>query len=243
LHVDLGAALIATKGNAAGEVERCYLKARELCLQVGETPELAPILLGLWRFYVTRSRLKAARELGEPLLGLAAQDPSFGIVAHYALGVTAMFSGVFVDSRQHFEEGIQRYTPNLRRIPVSQIGQDLGALCRSLSAVPLWFLGYPDRAAARTHDGVMMVSELSHPFALAVARCWAATVSQMCRDVAATLEHAEAALALATEHEFSHWAAFGATLRGWALAMRDEGEEGMAQQSQRITAWRDTGAV
>src|SRR5262249_44290758 len=54
LHVDLGAALIATKGNAAGEVERCYLKARELCLQVGETPELAPILLGLWRFYVTR---------------------------------------------------------------------------------------------------------------------------------------------------------------------------------------------
>jgi predicted ATPase len=65
----------------------------------------------------------------------------------------------------------------------------------------------------------------------------------MCRDVAAVLEQAEAALALATEHGFPQWAAFGATLRGWALAMRDESEEGLAQLSQGIAGWRATGQI
>ena len=46
----LGAALMATKGYAAPEVERAYARARELCQQMGETPQLFPVLLGLGRF-------------------------------------------------------------------------------------------------------------------------------------------------------------------------------------------------
>jgi predicted ATPase len=64
----------------------------------------------------------------------------------------------------------------------------------------------------------------------------------MRRDVAAVLERAEATLALATEHGFPHWAALGATLRGWALAMRDKSEDGMAQLRRGIADWRATGA-
>jgi predicted ATPase len=96
---------------------------------------------------------------------------------------------------------------------------------------------------ARLNEGLMMASQLSHPFTLAFVRCWAAMGSQMRRDVAVVLEHAEAALALGTEHGFPVWAAFGAALRGWALAMRDKSEEGMAQLSQGIAAWRATGAT
>jgi len=107
----------------------------------------------------------------------------------------------------------------------------------------LWILGFPDQAAARMHEGNMMAGELSHPFTLAFARFWAAGLSQMRREVAAVLEQAEATLALATEHGFPHWAALGATLRGWALAMRDKSEEGMAQLCQGIADWRATGAT
>ena len=41
-----------TKGQAAPEVEHAYTQARALCQQVGETPELVPVLFGLWRFYM-----------------------------------------------------------------------------------------------------------------------------------------------------------------------------------------------
>jgi class 3 adenylate cyclase len=58
LHTALGAALQRTKGLAAPEVEQVYTQARALCQQVGETPELVPVLLGLWRFYNLRSQFR-----------------------------------------------------------------------------------------------------------------------------------------------------------------------------------------
>jgi predicted ATPase len=68
LHIALGAALLVTKGQAAPEIEHTYTQARALCQQVGETPELVPVLFGLWRFYIARPQFQTARELGETLL-------------------------------------------------------------------------------------------------------------------------------------------------------------------------------
>src|SRR5262249_23169415 len=73
LYIGLGAALQMVKGTAAPEVEHAYTRARVLCQQVGETPELAPVLYGLWRFYMVRSQLHTAREVGETLLRLTHQ--------------------------------------------------------------------------------------------------------------------------------------------------------------------------
>jgi len=56
-------------------------------------------------------------------------------------------------------------------------------------------------------------------------------------------EHAEAAVALSTEQGFPFWAAHGMIIRGWALAMQSQGEEGMAQLRQGIAAFWATGAV
>src|SRR6266508_6183297 len=47
LHITLGAALQVTKGHTAPEVEHAYTQAYALCQQVGETPELVPVLFGL----------------------------------------------------------------------------------------------------------------------------------------------------------------------------------------------------
>jgi hypothetical protein len=98
---------------------------------------------------------------------------------------------------------------------------------------------------ARLHDGLMMAGDLDHPFTLAFARAWAALGAQMRRDVAAALEQADAALALATEHGFPTVAALATTLRGRALAMRDKSEEGIALLSQGITSqsWKNVGFV
>ncbi len=71
LQVALGTPLMATKGYAAPEVERLYTQARNLCQQVGETPQLFPVLWGLWVFYETRAEYKTGRELGEQCLTLA----------------------------------------------------------------------------------------------------------------------------------------------------------------------------
>ena len=176
LHIALGAALQMTKGQAAPEVEHAYTQARALCQQVGETPELVPVLFGLWRFYLVRSQLHTARELGETLLRLAqhADDPALTVIAHYALGATWFCLGALPAARQHLEEGIARYTPDQRRALVFRMGHDPGVGCRAYAARTLWLLGYPEQALARLHEALALAHELSHPYSLAFARCWAA---------------------------------------------------------------------
>src|SRR5438093_4303313 len=71
MQTTLGPALINTKGQAAPEVLHAYARARALCQQVGESPQLFQVLRGLWYFYLHRVELRTARELGEQLLTLA----------------------------------------------------------------------------------------------------------------------------------------------------------------------------
>ena len=87
LQITLGAALMA-KGLSALDVEAAYQRARELCQQVGETPQLFPVLEGLARFYIVRGESQTARELGEQMLSLAQRvhDPAGLAHAHITLG-------------------------------------------------------------------------------------------------------------------------------------------------------------
>jgi TOMM system kinase/cyclase fusion protein len=245
LHIALGTALQNAKGHAAPEVEHVYTQARKLCQQVGETPQLVPVLFGLWRYYVTRSQFQTARELGDTLLRLAqhADDPALAVIAHSALGATWLWLGALPAARLHIEASIAHYTPEQRRAPVFRMGFDPGVAGRTYTAMLLWLRGYPKQALVRLHEALALAHELSHPYSLAFAQFWAAWVCQVRRDVLAVHEHAEAAVALATEQGFPLWTATGTSLRGWALAMQGQGEAGMAQVRQGLAAWRATGAA
>jgi predicted ATPase len=245
LYSALGAALIISKGHAAPEVEHAYTQAYALCQQVGETPELVPVLFGVWRYYFARPQLHTARELGETLLRLAQQahDPGFGVIAHYAFGTTWFGLGALPTARRYLEEGIARYTSDQRHAPVFRIGPDLGVGCHVYAALTLWVLGYPAQALARVHEALALAQELSHPVSLAWTQVCMAIVAQFHRDVLAVYEQAEAAIALATEQGFPQWTAVGTIFRGWALAMQSQGEEGLAQVRQGIAAYRATGAA
>jgi predicted ATPase len=244
LYIALGTALLVTKGHAAPEVEHAYTQARVLCQQVGETPELVPVLFGLWRFYSARPQLHTARELGDTLLRLAhrAHDQALTVIAHSAFGTTQLWLGALPVARQHLETGIGHYMPAQRRAPAFHIGQDLGVGCRAYAAWTLQLLGYPAQALARLHEALELAHTLAHPFSLAFAQWWAAVFSQYHRDVPTVYAQAEAAVALATEQGFPYWVTLGTILRGWALGMQGQGEAGLAQIRQGLAAWRATGA-
>jgi predicted ATPase len=245
LHMILGAALQGTKGQAAPEVERAYTRAHALCQQMGETPQLVPVLFGLWRFYAMRSQWHTARELGESLLRLTqhTHDPAVTVSAHYALGTTCLWLGALPAARCHIEESIAHYTPEQRRAPGFRLGFDPGVACRVNAAVALWLLGYPTQGIACLQDALALAHELAHPYSLTYARSVASYIYQFRRQVQAVHEHAEATVMLSTAQGFPQWAALGTILRGWAMALQGQGEEGLAQVHQGIAAWRRTGAA
>ena len=55
---------MAIKGWGAPEVERIYVRAQELCEQIGNTPELFRALWGLWQFRTNRAELDVQWRLG-----------------------------------------------------------------------------------------------------------------------------------------------------------------------------------
>ena len=55
LQLTLGVPLIATEGYAAADVGNVYLKARELCQRLGETPDISEVLWGLWTFHTLKA--------------------------------------------------------------------------------------------------------------------------------------------------------------------------------------------
>jgi predicted ATPase len=111
LQTTIGPALMVVKGYAAPELLQAYARARALCQQVGETPQLFQVLRGLWNFYLLRMELQTARELGEHLLTLAQHvgDPALLLGAHSALGNTLNYLGEFAASQAHFAQGTALY--------------------------------------------------------------------------------------------------------------------------------------
>jgi predicted ATPase/DNA-binding winged helix-turn-helix (wHTH) protein len=244
-QIALGRSFMVTKGFAAPEVERAYGRARELCQQVGQTPQLFAVLRGLWRVYGVRAEFHTAHELGEQLLHLAqqTQDPELLMEAHLALGNALFWRGDFVSARARLERVNALYDPLQHRSHTFLYGLDPGVVGLSYAAQVLWLLGYPDQALRWNHKALTLAHELGHPHTLAHALGFAASLYQFRRDAQAVREQVKAMLALSSAQEFPQWVAWGAILHGWVLAEQGHRAEGMAQMRQGLAAFDDIGAA
>jgi predicted ATPase len=244
LQIALGQALIAAKGYAAPEVEQVYARARELCRRVGETPQLFPVLGGLFLFYFNRGEFQTVHELAKQLMGLAqsVQDSTLLMVAHLALGATLFRFGELVPTREHLEQSIALYDPQKDYPHASGVVTDPRVDSLSYAAHTLWLLGYPDQARTKVHEALTWAQELSHPHSLVFALTAAAIIHLLRREWQAAQEQAEALITLSNEQGFPYWLASGTFRRGKALAEQGQGEEGIAQMRQGLAAFLATGA-
>jgi class 3 adenylate cyclase/predicted ATPase len=245
LQIAYGSASMAAKGYGVPEVEKAYARARELCQQLGEAPQIFPVLVGLNRIYSARAELHIARELGEQCVTLAQRtnDPSLLVEAHRALGTTLYFLGELTSARSHLEQVIALYKPHRDHSLALFYVIDPAVSGLSYNAWVLWLLGYPDQALKRSQEATTLAQELAHPFTLSVAQMFCPVLYQFRQEWQTAQERAEEGVTLATEREFTSGPlAWGMVLRGWALSEQGQREEGITQIRQGMAAWRATGA-
>jgi predicted ATPase len=234
-----------TKGFAAPEVEHAYARARALCQRVGETPQLFSVLRGLWQFYNGRGEYQTARELGEQCLHLAqhGHDTARLLEAYHTLWTTRLLLGELPLARAHLEQGMALYDSQQHRALAFLYGHDPGVCCRSVAALALWLLGYPDQALWHQHAAHSLAQEVAHPPSLAFTRMLAAIAHQLRREAHAAHGQAEALISLATEQGFALFLAIGGILRGGALTALGQREEQSGQLRQDLAAVRETGTA
>jgi len=227
---------MATKSYAAPEVGKAYIRARELCRQVGETPQLAPVLYGLWIFHLMRAELPTAYEAAEQLLRLGqnTRDPALIMEGHHGLGQLSYCMGKFAAAREHVEQAIALYDSRQFSSSAIRPVQDPGVLSRGFAAWSLWHLGYPDQALQRVHESFALAQELSHPFSFAFALFFALTLHQFRKERQLAQERLEELLAFSSEHGFPYFVGIGTFRRGARLIAQGQVEEGLTQMRQSM---------
>ena len=244
LQIALGNALIATSGYADPEVGKTFNRARVLCLQEDDSPQLAQILHGLARFHIVRTELQKTQEMAEEFLRSAKNqhDPVLLLSAHQLIGTTLWFMGNFAPAQEQFEQGISYYDPQQHRSYLRLTGEDQGVVCLSYMARTSWMLGYPDRSLDLSSKALTLARKLSHPLSTVFALSYDASLNIYRKEPGKVQEQAKAAIAIATEQGFVFWTAFAGMFLGSALSAQGHREEGLTLISKSVTDWQATGA-
>src|SRR5262249_14291856 len=204
LQTTLGPALMATRGYAAPEVAATYNRARELCQQAEETPELFPVLWGLWLLYTGRAEHETARELGEQCLSLARRldDPALLLEAHIALRASWFLLGQLSQEQADIEQCRSIYAAPQRHALTFRYGNfDPGVWCLAYAGLTLWLLGYPDQALERVNAALTLAQHLEHPFTLARGLYWTTLLHQLRREWQVVSARAETAITVAAAQQ------------------------------------------
>ena len=226
IQTTLGPAMIATMGYAALEVEKTYIRAKELLETMPNyerMPLRFPILFGLWLSYLVRAKLKTARELGEQCLTMAKQQDNalLEVEAHRALGATLFYLGELKMARTHVEAGISRYDPHQH--PVHAFFHylaDPGMTLHAYAAPLIWCLGYPEQAMDQLQASQQMGEERPHPFSQVISLHFGALMYHQRGDVEKVNAYATELIAISREHGFTVWEPAGRILKGWATTAK-----------------------
>ena len=202
------------------------------------------MLFGLWSAHYTAGKAAIALERAEEFFAVAQSHTDAGLscIGHRLLGATRFMMGDFPRALSNLERAAALYKPDEHCRLALQFGQDIGASAFSSLSLALWHAGYPDRGSHAANEALRYARQSSHVHTLAYALIYTGITAASERCVALTEERTEEALALAEEHGFAQWAAYGKMLKGWALAQRGQGSSAIEQIREGLAATRQTGA-
>ena len=244
LQLTLGIPLIATEGYAAPDVGSVYMRARALCEELGETPEISQVLWGLWTFYVLRAELSTGREIAGEILRLAERLPYPGLAmrGHLAMEISFTHLGGYARAVEHFEKALLLYDPEHHRDDAFLYALNAGVAMRCFAAWSLWFLGQSDQALGMMREVLALARELSEPHGLAHALFFAAILHQLRREERMAQEYADAVIAVSSDHGLVMYQAVATITRGWAQIQQGRAEDAIQEMCQGLAGHEATGA-
>ena len=245
LQSAIGPALIALKGFGDSEVGAVYSRAAELSAQLGEGPHLFTSLWGRWVYHLVRDDLHKARCLALEMkhLGEGSHDSAMLVEAHWTLGNTLFWLGELDLSRLNLEKAIEIYEPQRHHSHAYVYGQDPGVAAHCYAAYTYFALGFPDKAICAQQKALELAEALNHPFSIGWALAFRFMIHMFNCDPAAALEAADKTIAYCTEQAYLFWLFAAMVVRGWAISLLGDPEEGVALIEKGLNGWEKIGSI
>jgi tetratricopeptide (TPR) repeat protein len=232
-------ALLALRGYTE-EVEEAYAAALALAKETGELPRQFPVLRSLATLHQYRGEFAKGVAMGRELLELAQQqdDAALQVDSYLVLGSSLAFTGDIVGGLAELERGIALFDPARHRPGPLRLGPSSGVSSYTTTALLLWLLGYPERAAEGAAKAVDTARRLNHPFTLAYALFHVGFFHLWRREPQLARDRARGAIEVAEEQDYPIWRALGTTLDGAATAALGQVDEGVARIESGIAVYR-----
>ncbi len=245
LLITMGSPLIAIRGWGAPEVEKTYLRAKNLCMKIGKTSQQFSVLRGLWHHYIVKADYKTSAELSEQLMQIAQNlnEKTYLLGAHRARGSDLYWLGDFKNSKYHLEHVVSLYETRHHNLAhlwwTDPKIHGLGILSNVL-----WYLGYPNQALNKSIESLTLAHELSHSYSLVVALGFATYLFGFSlRNFSKAKELIETAIQICIEQKFPFLLANGNIYRSWVLGIGKNDETVIPKMRQSISATRATGTA
>jgi predicted ATPase len=224
-----GLALRLMKGWSAPEIEPVFARARELCHQLNDPPELFPVLWALTLFHAIRGDLREYRTRADELMVMAQEsgNPAFLMGAHHLVGVSREFLGDMVEASRVLDRGRELHVPSEHLAYTAMYGLDPGMIARAMSSRPMWVLGYPDRALARAQETLALARSQRQPMTLAFALLVTQGVHLNRGEIAEAIALGGETVALCREYELLQEREWSRSFQGAALAAIGRTNEGI----------------
>jgi predicted ATPase len=230
LQMVIGAPLAAARGWSHAEYEQTFVRARTLTSQVGESPELPRVLVGLADTYLVKGDLAIAAEIALEALAAAerTRDRFDRLSAHEEVGVALHCQGHFSQALRHLEKTIELYDPGAHGSLAHAVPVDRGVHAHGFAAACHAYLGHPDQALASSESALALAKRVQHRLSQATVLFFAGIVHVERGEYDRTRERTEELLVLAEELGFPFHLGIGLFLRGWIRVESRESEAGIA---------------
>jgi predicted ATPase len=172
---------------------------------------------------------QAARQTAALLVDVteAGRSKSRALVAHCFYGTTLFQVGEIEASQASIARCIELYDPDRHENLITVAAIDPGVVAWGYRAWTEWHLGRTDAARTTASELLELVAAHPHPFRTATALVWVAGLAYRLRDPEETARHAGAAIAIATDRGYEELERYATCLRGWAIAVAGDADEGV----------------
>jgi predicted ATPase/serine/threonine protein kinase len=250
LLVELGQALVATKGYAAKEVEEVYTRAHALCERYGDVP--LSVIWGIWVVALVRGNREDAARVEARFLRIleAHDDPTTQVVIHAALGSLEFWRGAYAEALRHctLAKGLIRREHPLETLARIRGGGSQSYFSEQVLYTPLYeafaesMLGNIARARAAYQEALALAEAMQHPYAVAVTLSFCASIEYEVEEPEAARDMANRLIAVSAGNGFLSTLAIGYCVLGWALARLGEAEKGIPIIQQGLALIQAMGA-
>lgn len=225
-------------GAGASEPVACYERAQELARQLDDKEKLFPIMFGHWMICRGQKKSAEADAIVEELLELAGEsgDSLMQLQAHHAAWGQP-FNGRVTHQSKHIEKALQIYDPAVHAASATAYGNHDAGMCALYhKSVICWSTGYPLQSRQHLDEAAKLSEEIAHPPSRVYMAHLPGWIYYFARDARALQERTSYALQLSNELGLLNQVPMSTCLRGWAVSMTGDAEDGVRQIREGIDA-------